>query len=297
MTAPSQALSPGERMRQAVRQAEIKPFIGVYDVFSAGLAGRHYDALFLSGFGFAASFYGLPDIGFITWSDIVAYVQRVRAVLPAHHLLVDIDDGYVDPETACHVVSLLEASGASGVVLEDQKRPRRCGHFEGKQIMELDEYLAKLRQVLATRKDLFVVARTDSSDPADIEQRVLAFSEAGADAVLVDGLRSLETVRQLSARISQPFGFNQIAGGKSPPCDLSDLQGAGVKLVIYSTPCLFPVQAAMENAMRALKESNGSLQGSPVGVKDCTALLSDNLARRRAPRLLVDEAEPPAGSR
>ena len=61
-----------------------------------------------------------------------------------HHLLVDIDDGYCDPEVACHVVSVLEASGASGVVLEDQKRPRRCGHFDGKQIMELDEYLAKI---------------------------------------------------------------------------------------------------------------------------------------------------------
>ena len=168
----SSAQSPGNRMRAAVRQGQIKPFIGVYDVFSAALAGRHYDALFLSGFGFAASFYGLPDIGFITWSDMVSYVQRVRTVLPAHHLLVDIDDGYTDPDVACHVVSVLEASGASGVVLEDQKRPRRCGHFDGKQIMDLDEYLAKLRQVLATRRDLFVIARTDSSDPADIERRV-----------------------------------------------------------------------------------------------------------------------------
>ena len=158
-------ISHGQRMRDALAKSDIVPFIGVYDVFSATVAGRQFDALFVSGFGFAASFYGLPDVGFITWSDIVAYVQRIRTVLPTHHLLVDIDDGYCDPEVACHVVSLLEASGASGVVLEDQKRPRRCGHFEGKQIMELDEYLAKLRQVLATRRDLFVVARTDSSDP------------------------------------------------------------------------------------------------------------------------------------
>jgi 2-methylisocitrate lyase-like PEP mutase family enzyme len=94
------------------------PFIGVYDVFSATLAGRHFDSLFVSGFGFAASHYGLPDIGFITWTDIVDYVQRLRTVLPFHHLLVDIDDGYCDPEVACHVVSVLEAAGASGVVLE-----------------------------------------------------------------------------------------------------------------------------------------------------------------------------------
>jgi 2-methylisocitrate lyase-like PEP mutase family enzyme len=262
------------------------PFVGVYDVFSASIAARHFDALFVSGFGFAASHYGLPDVGFITWSEIVYYVQRIRTVLPDHHILVDIDDGYCDVDVACHVVSILESSGASGVVLEDQKRPRRCGHFEGKQIMELDEYLDKLRKVLATRRDLFVVARTDSSDAADIERRILAFAAAGADAVLVDGLRSLDTVRALSARVEQPFCFNQIAGGKSPACTLTQLKDAGVKLVIYSTPCLFAAQPAIEAAMQSLKDADGSLAGSPVGVKDCNAVLEENLARRVVPQLI-----------
>ena len=280
-------------MREAVGQSAITPFIGVYDAFSASLAARHYDALFLSGFGFAASFYGLPDIGFITWSDMVSHVQRIRTILPTHHLLVDIDDGYTDPDVACHVVSVLEASGASGVVLEDQKRPRRCGHFDGKQLMDLDEYLAKLRQVLATRRDLFVIARTDSTDPADIRRRAIAFSEAGADAVLVDGLTSLETVRELSAKSIRPFCFNQIAGGKSPPCTLTELQEAGVKIVIYSTPCLFPAQAAIEEAMTDLKKADGSLSGSRIGAKDCTRILSDNLARRTAPQLSVRASDSP----
>jgi 2-methylisocitrate lyase-like PEP mutase family enzyme len=279
--------SPGRRMRDAVQQRDITPFIGAYDVFSAALAGRDFDALFVSGFGFAASFYGLPDIGFITWSDMVSYVQRIRTVLPQHHLLVDIDDGYCDPEVACHVVSVLEASGASGVVLEDQKRPRRCGHFDGKQIMELDEYLAKLRQVLATRRDLFVIARTDSSDPADIERRVLGFAEAGADAILVDGLKSLDTVQQLAAKVNVPFCFNQIAGGKSPPCTLSELRQAGAKIAIYSTPCLFAAQDAIESALALLRKADGSLVGSPIGVRDCTRILSENLSRRAAPDLSV----------
>lgn len=290
-TLTASVASPGARLREAVQSRDIMPFIGVYDVFSASVAGSHFDALFVSGFGFAASFYGLPDVGFITWSDIVAYVQRIRTVLPAHHLLVDIDDGYCDPEVACHVVSVLEASGASGVVLEDQKRPRRCGHFDGKQIMELDEYLAKLRQVLSTRRELFVIARTDSSDPHDIERRVSAFAEAGADAVLVDGLKSLDTVRKLSRRAGRPFCFNQIAGGKSPPCTLNELRDAGAKLVIYSTPCLFAAQSAMQDALTSLSKANGSLAGSRVGVNDCTRILSANLARRSAPELITRPAE------
>ncbi len=267
------------------------PFIGVYDVFSAALAARQFDALFLSGFGFAASHYGLPDVGFITWSEMVYYVQRIRTVLPDHHILVDIDDGYCDVEVACHVVSILETSGASGIVLEDQARPRRCGHFDGKQIMDLEEYLAKLTRVLETRRDLFVVARTDSSDPSDIERRVLAYSAAGADAVLVDGLSGLEAVRQLTSRIGQPFCFNQIAGGKSPAYTLTELRQAGIKLVIYSTPCLFAAQPAIEEALRALQQADGSLAGSPIGVKDCNRVLQENLARRTSPQLIVRPSE------
>lgn len=274
-------ISAGTRLRQAIADNQrILPFIGVYDVFSASVAGRHYDSLFVSGFGFAASHYGLPDIGFITWTDIVAFVQRLRTVLPTHNLLVDIDDGYCDPEVACHVVSVLESIGASGVVLEDQKRPRRCGHFEGKQIMELDEYLAKLRAVLATRRDLVVIARTDTSDQDDMIRRVKAFAEAGADAVLIDGLPDLEVVRRLSKEVDRPFCFNQIAGGKSPAFTQGDLHEAGVSLAIYSTPCLFAAQHAIEAAMADLRARDGTLAGNPLGVRDCNKLLTENLSRR-----------------
>ncbi|EXI81290.1 MAG: 2,3-dimethylmalate lyase [Candidatus Accumulibacter appositus] len=273
-------VSAGERLRESMGKADLVSFIGVYDVFSATVAARHFDSLFVSGFGFAASHYGLPDVGFITWTDIVAFVQRLRTVLPTHHLLVDIDDGYCDPEVACHVVSVLESAGASAVVLEDQRRPRRCGHFEGKQIMEIEEYLAKLKAVLAVRRDMLVIARTDSSDLDDIARRVSAFADAGADAVLVDGLKSLDTVRDLSKRIDRPFCFNQIAGGKSPACTQSELRDAGVALVIYSTPCLFAAQAAIDDAMATLKDKDGTLAGSRIGVSECTRVLNDNLARR-----------------
>jgi 2-methylisocitrate lyase-like PEP mutase family enzyme len=260
-------------------------FMGVYDAFSATIAAKHSDSIFISGFGFAASHYGLPDIGFISWSDMVQFVQRVRTILPKHNLLVDIDDGYGDTEVACHVVSLLERAGASAVVLEDQQRPRRCGHFDGKQLMNVEQYTAKLRRVLDTRKDMMVIARTDASDIDDITCRVIAFAEAGADAVLVDGLRDLGTIRELRKLVRAPFTFNQIAGGKSPACSLDDLREAGVSLVIYSTPCLFAAQAAIEKAMEDLSAEGGRLPAPEndeeyIGVKDCTAVLNENLFRR-----------------
>lgn len=133
---------------------------------------------------------------------------------------------------------------------------------------------------IATRRDMFVVARTDSSDPQDIARRVQAFEKAGADAVLVDGLKSFDTIRQIKALVNIPLCFNQIAGGKSPACTLSELSDAGVSLAIYSTPCLFPVQTAIEDAISAIKATDGSLAGSRIGVQDCTRILSENLARR-----------------
>lgn len=270
----------GRRLRDHIARGRILPFIGIYDVFSATMAARHYDALFVSGFGFGASHYGLPDIGFIAWSDIVGFVQRVRTVLPEHHLLVDIDDGYCDPEVACHVVSLLEAAGASGVVLEDQKRPRQCGHFDGKQIMDLEEYTAKLRRVLATRRDMLVIARTDASDPDEVLRRTQAFAEAGADAVLADGLTDLALVSEIRRRVRVPVAFNQIAGGKSPACTLAELTALGASLVIYSTPCLFAAQAAIDDALQALQAADGLLPTGGVGVPECTRVLGDNLTRR-----------------
>jgi 2-methylisocitrate lyase-like PEP mutase family enzyme len=272
--------SYGAHLRREISIHGTMVFIGVYDVFSASIAARHFDGLFISGYSFAASYYGLPDIGFIAWSDVVAFAQRVRALLPRHHILVDIDDGYCDSTVACHVVRLLENTGASAIVIEDQQRPRRCGHFDGKQIMELDGFLEKLRAVLDTRRDLLVVARTDATDEREILRRVAAFDEAGADAVLVDGIWDLALLKKIKQATDRPLMFNQIAGGKSPPCTLSELRGAGVSLVNYSTPCLFAAHEAIEQTMGMLKAEDGKLKCDKPGSIDlsaCTALLKDNL--------------------
>jgi 2-methylisocitrate lyase-like PEP mutase family enzyme len=265
-----------DRVRAAVRERRIVPFLGIYDVFSATIVARHFDALFVSGFGLGASRYGLPDVGFVAWPDVVDLVQRMRRVVPEHHILVDIDDGYGDPGVAAHVVAALAKGGASAVVMEDQARPRRCGHLEGKRLLDLDSYLSKLETVLAAADELFVIARTDASEPDEVRRRVSAFEKAGADAVLVDGLSDLALLRQLGEEVGVPVAFNQIAGGKSPACSLTDLAELGIRIAIYSTPALFPVQAAIAGAMASLLESDGRLP-SDIGVSECNALLEQNL--------------------
>lgn len=284
---PCRAVSPGLHLRQDMETPEPLPLIGVYDLFSASIAARQFRGLFVSGFSFAASFYGLPDIGFIAWSDMLAFVQRLRTVLPEHHLVVDIDDGYCDTEVACHVVRQLHALGASAVVLEDQRRPRRCGHLDGKQLLEPAEYLQKLQRVLACRSDLVVVARTDATEAEDAAQRAMAYAAVGADAVLVEAVKDLALLKELQQQVGVPLMFNQIAGGKSPPFTLAELREAGVSLVNYSTPCLFAAQTALEQCMTDLKRSGGQLSyGGPgqIGVAECNRLLHQNLQGLQIPR-------------
>ena len=243
----------GGEMRGALVEGRASPFVGVYDAFSASLAARRFDTLFLSGFGFAASAYGLPDAGFISWSDMVTHIQRIRAIAPVAHLLVDLDDGYGDPVVAANAAMHAEDAGASGIVLEDQERPRKCGHLDGKRVMPLEGYLEKLEAVLDARTDMFVVARTDASDPTEMHRRALAFAATRADAVLVDGLKDIELVRTLAAEIDKPLCFNQIAGGRSPARTLTELGQAGVS--IASTARL----ACSRHRLRWWTSSRGSI--------------------------------------
>ncbi|MEE1804765.1 isocitrate lyase/PEP mutase family protein [Streptomyces sp. NPDC101062] len=274
----------GNALREAVQSPRTTPLIGIYDMYSASIAAQHYNGFFVSGFGFAASHYGLPDIGYIAWPDMVAFAERLRLAFPKHHMLVDIDDGYVDPEVACHVVQRLERAGASGVILEDQKRPRRCGHADGKLILPLEEYLAKLDLVLRSREDLLVVARTDATEEAEIIRRAEALAETDADVVLVDGVRSVEWIRKIRSVVGdKPLLFNQIAGGKSPRLSLTELSELGVDVAIYSTPCLFAAHGAIDSALIDLKMEDGRLpdtrETGAIGVKGATELLEKNISR------------------
>jgi 2-methylisocitrate lyase-like PEP mutase family enzyme len=271
---------PGQQLRGEVRQSKTSdPFIGIYDCFSATIASKYSTNLFLSGFGFSASYYGLPDIGYVSWSDIVNGAWRVRQILPNHKLLVDIDDGFVDTHTACHVVNQLENMGVAMVMLEDQARPRRCGHAEGKLILPLGAYLEKLRSVLIERTSLCVMARTDASGD-EMLKRVDALSSTDADVLLVDGIDSVETLALIRANTDKPLMFNQIAGGKSPRLTLEELRDIGVNLVQYSTPLLFAAQSAMKTSLIDLFESDGNLPvpevGRTLGVSECTQLLEQN---------------------
>ena len=273
----------GHSLLTDVRSATTTPLIGVFDMLSASVAAQHFDGFFVSGFGFAASYYGLPDIGFIAWPDIVAFVQRLRlARSPPSTCWSTSTTAMSTLRWPSHVVAQLERAGASGVILEDQQRPRRCGHVAGKQVLPFDQYLEKLELVLETRRDLVVVARTDATDEQEILRRAEALAATDADVLLVDGVRSVERIRQVREVIGdKPLLFNQIAGGQSPRLSLPELEAMGVNVAIYSTPCLFAAQEAIDRSLLQLKHDGGRLPAGGVGVAGSLGLLEQNISRNR----------------
>lgn len=281
------SVSPGAVLRNRINTGSVLPLIGVFDQVSASIAASRFEAVFCSGYGFAASYYGLPDEGFIAWPDMVAYVERMRAILPSTHIVVDIDDGYGDPNLAANVVRRLERVGASAVVLEDQRRPKRCGHLPGKEILDEEDYLLRLRRVLAVRGDLVVVARTDAPDFDEGLRRARLYAAEGVDAVMVEGLSGVDDVARVREAIGPDTALtvNLIAGGKTPPVTLTRLQQLGANLVIYSTPCLFAAQTAMETYLDQMKARDGELAPELGGaaLADNLRLQGNNLARALKP--------------
>jgi len=270
---PLYGFSAGEAFRERIRSGKILPLCGVHDALSALLAAKHFEGVFLSGFSFAASQYGLPDIGYVNWRDIQDFTTRIRLILPNKHILVDMDDGFGEEAISANTINYLEAAGASAVMFEDQKRPRRCGHFDGKQVLPVDQYLAKLRTALSARKSLFVIARTDSQDMKNCIQRAIRYIEAGADGIMIEAIHDLDCVIELAKEINAPIMINQLHGGKSPNWSLKEMQDAGVDIVIYSTPTIFAAQHGIQNYLAQLVETGLLPSEGTVTMHECLEML------------------------
>lgn len=263
----------GKEFRKRVKKGPILPLIGIYDLFSAKLAAERFEGVFCSGYSYAASAYGLPDIGYVNWRDITDYSTKIRHNINDTHILVDIDDGFGDEMIAASVVKNLELNGLSAVMLEDQKRPRRCGHFEGKELLPVDEYITKLKKVLAARNSIYIIARTDATDCEEGLERAHAYAENDADGIMVEAIKDLDIVKRLSKSTNCPILVNQLYGGKSPNWSLKEMEEAGVSIVIYSTPCLFAAQYAIEKYLDRLLETGRLPSENTVTMKENNRVL------------------------
>lgn len=230
---------------------------GVWDPLSAILAcNAGFDTVFLSGFALAGTHLGEPDIGILGRDDVADAARRVCAQVPEVSVVVDADTGYGDPDEVERTVELWEEAGATGMFLEDQVWPKKCGHMADKQVIEVDEWLDKLRAALARRRDLFVTARTDARAVhglADAIERAKMARDLGVDAVFVEAPQSVGDLEAIAAALPDTvLVANMVEKGKTPLLTPDELAGLGFRLIVSPVSGLLWATHALAEGYRHL---------------------------------------------
>jgi methylisocitrate lyase len=232
------SLSAGARLRAAVEAERPLQVIGTINAYAALLAQRAgFRAIYLSGAGVANASFGLPDLGITSLNDVCEDVRRISGVckLP---LLVDADTGWGAAFNIARTCADLIRAGAAGLHLEDQVSAKRCGHRPGKALVPAAEMVDRIKAAVDGRTDpsFVIMARTDAhaveGQGAALE-RAAAYVAAGADMIFAEALQSLDEYRQFASSLRVPLLANITEFGQTPLFTVTELGGAGVRLVLY----------------------------------------------------------------
>jgi 2-methylisocitrate lyase-like PEP mutase family enzyme len=255
------------RLRQLVeaRQGLLVP--GCFNALSARvIADMGFEAVYLSGAGLTNMQMGLPDLAFIGLQDVAQATAQIRGAVDLP-LLVDADTGFGNAINVSHTVRTLERAGADAIQLEDQVFPKRCGHFNGKDVAPLGEMIGKIHAAVDARTDpnFLIIARTDARSIHGFDaavERAARMAEAGADILFVEATESAEEVRRLPALLPRPQVMNIVIGGKTPQLPQSELASLGFGVVLYANTALQGAVLGMQRALGEL-QAQGILQEDP----------------------------------
>jgi 2-methylisocitrate lyase-like PEP mutase family enzyme len=233
------------------------------------LAARFIEAaghkmMLVSGAAVANNYLGVPDLGLVSVTELADHVAAIRDVVNIP-ILADGDTGFGNAINARRTVQLLERAGANAIMLEDQTYPKRCGHFEGKDIISTQEMVSKLKAAVDARKDpdLMILARTDARAVEGFEaalDRARAYQEAGADFLFIEAPLTREELLAIPAAVPGIHLCNMVIGGKTPLLPREELAQAGYAVVCYANAALQASMLAMQQAMQHLAE-HGSIKG------------------------------------
>ncbi len=244
-------------VRQMLREPGLVRSLAVHDVFSAMVVEQAgIELLFAGGFGIAAAHLGTPDLGIISLNEMADAVRRItdRVHVP---LIADGDTGHGDLHNVVRTVQQFERAGAAGMLLEDQQWPKRCGHFDGKQLVSTDEMLAKLRVALDARQNdnFIIIARTDARAVEGLDaaiERANRYGEAGADMCFVEAPTSREELARVATEVPYPQLANMLVGGATPILSADELAGLGFKIMVCPVSTLLASAFAMKKVASTL---------------------------------------------
>jgi methylisocitrate lyase len=257
------------RVHRILDQAGTLAFAGVFDTLSAKLAQQvGFPMAFVSGYSVAATAIGEPDMGLLTQTEITDRARRI-CISVGIPIIVDADTGYGNPLNVYRTVQELIAAGAAGCFLEDQLWPKKCGHMQGKRVIERDEYVQKIRAAVEARggRDFFIVARTDALAVVGMDEavaRILAAREARADASFIEAPGSVEQLAEIGRRVPKPMVANMIEGGRTPVLPREQLAAMGFQLIPYPLAGLFAAARAIRTVYEQVYRDGTTTGGSQM---------------------------------
>jgi 2-methylisocitrate lyase-like PEP mutase family enzyme len=234
-------------------------------LFARVIETMGFPAAYVTGAGIANMQLGVPDIGLTSVTEIADAVSRISDVVSIP-LLVDGDTGFGNPVNVIRTIRLFEKAGASGIQMEDQVFPKKCGHFEGKDVISLPEMVQKIKAAVDARVngDFQIVARTDARATHGLNHaidRAHAFVEAGADVIFVEAPLNAEETIRIAREIAAPKIINIVHGGLTPTLPLSRYKELGFSFALFANAVL---QAALKSATDVLNilKDEGSLKSA-----------------------------------
>lgn len=252
-------MSRSKVLRNLLADNHILMAPGAYDAWSARLIeAAGFPAVYMTGYGVSASTLGRPDIGLISFQEMLTAARNICACTTVP-VIADADNGYGSTLNVVRTVREYENAGVSGIQLEDQVMPKRCGHMEGKQVIPKEEMVAKLRAAAYARQDpdTVLIARTDAvavNGYEDAIDRAIAYRDAGADVIFVEAMQTHDQVQNAAARVGAPLMANMVEHGKTPLDTAENLFAMGFRIAIYPVAPLYAATKAVESMLRVLKE-------------------------------------------
>jgi 2-methylisocitrate lyase-like PEP mutase family enzyme len=252
-------VTQAKKLYDLVRSGSMVVAPGAYDCITARLIqDAGYPAVYMTGAGTSAA-HGLPDYGLVTMTEMVASARRITSTIDVP-LVSDSDTGYGNELNAYRTVQEFERAGVAAIHIEDQVFPKKCGHLDDKELISLEDYVAKIRAAVAAKKsrEFQVIARTDSRAGAGFDEAVRrsnAALDAGADIVFLEAPQTMAEIEQVPKLVKGPCLLNVVMGGKTPAVNLKDAERMGYRIAILPGMLIASVIGLCDKILAEVKET------------------------------------------
>lgn len=253
-------MTPRKTLRSLLEEGKFIVAPGAHDALTASvIASNNFEAVYMTGYGQSASVLGKPDIGLLTYSEMVQRADYFVEASDGLPIIADADTGFGNAMNVLRTVRGYEKAGVSMIQLEDQVMPKKCGHMVGREVISAEEMVGKIRAAVdaRTNPDFLIMARTDARTTHGIDEAIRRgklYAQAGADVIFIESPESEEEMALINKEIDAYTTANMVEGGRTPLLSNERLEELGYNIVIYPTASTYVTAAAMDKLMKEIKE-------------------------------------------